>query len=79
MVRLVHFCTMDCIIDGKPARDDRGRLTAQQWVNVNVNFPYGIVSTVSIVVQNCDLQWLILQILIINLHAARGGGGKIRQ
>lgn len=74
MVRLVYSRTVDGIIDGKPARDDRGSLTAQQRVNVNVNFPYGIVSTVSVVVQHCNLQWFILQVLIINLHGKRGRG-----
>lgn len=67
IVVLLDSCTMDSIIDGKPARDDRCSLTAQQWVNVNVNFPYGIISTVSVVVQHCDLQWLILQVFVINL------------
>lgn len=62
---------MDGIIDGKPARDDRGSLIAQQWINVNVNFPYGIISAVGVVVQHCDLQWLILQVLIINLDNKR--------
>ncbi len=62
---------MDGIIDGKPARDDRGSLTAQQWVDVNVNFPYGIIRTVSVMIQHCDLQWLILQVLIINLDTKR--------
>lgn len=62
---------MDGIIDGKPARDDRGSLTAQQRVNVNVNFPYGIICTISVMVQHCDLQRLILQVLIINLDAKR--------
>lgn len=46
---------MDSIIDGKPARNDRGSLTAQEWVDVNVDFPYGIISTVGVMVQNCDL------------------------
>ncbi len=68
VVRLVHSCTVDGIIDGKPARDDRCSLAAQQRVNVNVNFPYGIISTVSVVVQHCDLQRFILQVLVINLH-----------
>lgn len=71
MIRLGDCCTMDGIIDGKPARDDRGSLTAQQRVNVNVNFPDGIISTVCVVVQHCDLQWLILQVLIINLDSTR--------
>lgn len=74
MVQLLYFCTVDGIIDGKPARDDRGSLTAQQRVNVNVNFPYGIISTVSVVVQHCDLQWLILQVLIFNLDSKRRRG-----
>lgn len=65
---------MDGIIDGKPSRDDRGSLTAQQRVNVNVNFPYGIISAVSVVVQHCDLQWFILQVLIINLDSKRRAG-----
>ena len=55
MVQLVFFRTVDGIIDGKPARDDRGSFTAQQRVNVNVNFPYGIISTVSVMVQHRDL------------------------
>lgn len=46
---------MDSIINGKPARNDRGSLTAQQWVDVNVDFPYGVISTVSVMVQNRDL------------------------
>lgn len=74
MVRLVYSCTVNGIIYGKPARDDRGSLTTQQRVDVNVNFPYGIISTVSVVVQHCDLQWLILQVLIINLDSKRRGG-----
>lgn len=65
---------MDSIIDGKPAGDDRRSLTAQQRVNVNVNFPYGIVSTVCVMVQHCDLQWFILQIFIINLESNRRRG-----
>lgn len=64
---------MDGIIDGKPARDDRGSLTVQQRVNVNVNFPYSVISTVGVVVQDCDLQWFILQIFIINLHKEEKG------
>lgn len=68
---LADCYTMDGIIDGKPARDDRSSLTVKQWINVNVNFPYGIISTVSVVVQYCDLQWLILQVLIIDLQTAR--------
>lgn len=73
MVKLVYSCTVDGIIDGEPARDDRGSLIAQQRVNVYVNFPYGIISTVSVVVQHGDLQWLILQVLIIDLHSKRRG------
>ena len=67
VVLQADYCTMDSIIDGKPAGYDRGSLTAQQRVNVNVNFPYGIISTVSVVVQHCDLQWLVLQVLVVNL------------
>lgn len=66
------FCTVDSIINGKPARDDRGSLTAQQRVDVNVDFSYGIISTVSIMVQHCHLQWLILQVLIVNLYRTEG-------
>lgn len=71
IVRKVDSCTMNGIIDGKPARDDRGSLTAQQRVNVNVNFPYGIVRTVRIMVQDSDLQRFILQVFIINLGRRR--------
>lgn len=60
MVILVIRHTMDGVIDGKPAGDDRGSLTAQQWVNVNVNLPYRIISTVRVMVQHCDLQRFIL-------------------
>ena len=59
---------MDCVVDWEPARDDGGCLAAEQGVDVDVHFPYGVVSTVCIVVQDCDLQWLILQVLIINLQ-----------
>lgn len=59
--------TMDGVIDGEPARDDGGSLIAQQRVDVNVNLPYGIISAVRVVVQHSDLQWLILQVLIIYL------------
>lgn len=68
----IIFCTVDSIINGKPARDDRGSLTAQQRVDVNVDFSYGIISTVSIMVQHRHLQWLILQVLIVNLHRPEG-------
>lgn len=76
VVRGVYFCTVDGIIDGKPARNDRGSLTAQQRVNVNVNFPYGIISTVCVVIQHCDLQRLILQVLVINLARKKKERGK---
>lgn len=66
---------MDRVIDGKPAGDDRGRLTAQQRVNVNINLPYGVVSAVRVMVQNCDLQWLVLQVLIIHLPRVGGKEG----
>lgn len=71
MVRSVDSPTMDGVIDGEPAWDDRGSLSAQQRVDVNVNLPYGIVSTVSVMVQHSDLQRLILQVLIINLERGR--------
>lgn len=76
VVRGVYFCTVDGIIDGKPARNDRGSLTAQQRVNVNVNFPYGIISTVCVVIQHCDLQRLILQVLVIDLSRKKKERGK---
>lgn len=68
---------MNGIIDGKPAWDDRGSLAAQKWVNVYVNFPYGIISTVGVMVQHCDLQRLILQVLIINLTARSKSFGDV--
>lgn len=68
---------MDGIIDGKPAWDDRGSLAAQERVNVYVNFPYGIISTVGVMVQHCDLQRLILQVLIINLTTRNKGFGDV--
>lgn len=68
---------MNGIIDGKPAWDDRGSLAAQEWVNVYVNFSYGIISTVGVMVQHCDLQWLILQVLIINLTARNKSFGDV--
>lgn len=68
---------MNGIIDGKPARDDRGSLAAQKWVNVYVNFPYGIISTVGVMVQHCDLQRLILQVLIVNLTARNKSFGDV--
>lgn len=46
---------MDSVIDGKPARNNRGSLTAQQWVDVNVDLPYGIIGTVCVMIQNRDL------------------------
>lgn len=55
MMRKMYSCTMDRVIDRKPARDDRGSLSAKQRVNVNVNLPYGIISTVGIMVEYCDL------------------------
>lgn len=70
---------MNGVVDGKPARDDRSRFCAQQRVNVNVNFPYGIVSAVSVVVQYCDLQRLILQVLIVNLDNTRRRRAKKRR
>lgn len=79
MMRQLYSCTMDRVIDRKPARDDRSSLSAKQRVNVNVNFPYSIISTVSIMVEYCDLQWLILQVLIINLDSKRGKGELERQ
>lgn len=60
---------MDGIIDGEPARDDRGSLTAQERVDVDVNLPYGVIGTVGVMVQHCDLQRFILQVLVINLTA----------
>lgn len=62
---------MNGVIDGKPAGDDGGGLTAQQRVDVDVNLPDGVVCAVCVVVQHSDLQRLILQVLIINLHIDR--------
>lgn len=67
----LHFPTVDGIVDGKPARNDGGSLAAQKRVYVDVNFPDGIVSTVGVVVQHCDLQRLILQVLVIHLTAKK--------
>lgn len=55
IICLIHYCTMDSVIDGKPARNNRGSLTAQQWVDVNVDLPYGIIGTVCVMIQNRDL------------------------
>lgn len=63
------FLTMDGIVDGEPAGDDRGSLAAQERVDVDVNLPYGVIGTVGVVVQHCNLQRLILQVLVINLAA----------
>lgn len=70
---------MDSIIDGEPARDDRGSLAAQQRVDVDVDLPYGVISTVSVMVQNRDLQGLILQVLILDLEGKRNKEAKVNQ
>lgn len=57
------------IVDGEPAGDDRGSLAAQERVDVDVNLPDGVIGTVGVVVQHCDLQRLVLQVLIVNLAA----------
>lgn len=64
--------TMDGIVDGEPARDDRGGLAAQEWVDVDVNLPDCVIGTVGVMVQHCDLQRLILQVLVVNLTARNG-------
>lgn len=66
---LFFSLTVDGVVDGKPARDDRGRLAAQERVYVDVNFPYGVIRTVGVMVQHCDLQRLILQVLVVDLTA----------
>lgn len=63
---------MDGIINGKPAGDDRGGLRIQKWVDVDINFPDGVISAVSVMVQHCDLQRLVLQVLIVNLQTKKG-------
>lgn len=47
--------TVNGVVDGKPAGDDGGGFTAEQRVDVDVHLPDGVVRTVRVMIQNCDL------------------------
>lgn len=66
------FLTVDGVVDGEPAGDDRGSLAAQERVDVDVNLPYGVIGTVGVMVQHRDLQRLILQVLVVDLTTRNG-------
>lgn len=47
--------TVYSVVDGEPSRDDSSSLAGEQRVDVNVDLPYCVVGTVSVMVQHCDL------------------------
>lgn len=59
---------MDGIVNWKPSWNNCSCFTVQQRINIYVHFANGIISTVGIMIKNCDLERLILQLFIIYLE-----------
>ena len=52
--------TMNGIINWKPSWNNCSCFTTEQRINIYVHFANGIISTVGIMIKNCDLERLIL-------------------